>query len=86
MVSIVYLRDSYWFSMSKRLRTIGGSSGNEINRYYAGEWGGNIPYIFANKGCGILVYGCLWSSATDINEDARAKIFDAPMTLIFKMG
>jgi len=65
---------------------LGGSSVNEINCSCLGGCGGNISYIFAYKGCHILVYGCLWSSSTDITEDEREKIVDSPLKLIFKMG
>ena len=42
-------------------------------------------YILADKGCEILLYGCLWSSTTHITEDARLIIFDALFTLSFRM-
>jgi len=45
----------------------------------------NIPYLPAHKCCHILVYVCLWSSATHITKDARPKIDDALLTLIFKI-
>jgi hypothetical protein len=67
-------------------RTLGGSSVNEINRDCTGGCGGNIPNIFAYAGCCNVVNGYMWSSATDNTEDARAKIIDAPLTIIFKMG
>jgi hypothetical protein len=75
-----------WFCSLQGWRTIGGSSGDELNRYYPGCRGGNIPYILAYKSSHIVVYGYIWSSAIDITEDARAKIIDTPLTLIFKMA
>jgi hypothetical protein len=86
VVVIGYIRRFDWFYRLKDSRTIGSSSVNEINCYCPGGWGGNIPYVFAYKGCRIVVYGYMWSSATDITEDAGAKIVDAPLTLIFKIG
>ena len=85
-VVIVFLRRFAWFCWSKGSKTVGGSSVNKINCYCPGGCSGKIPHIFSYKGCHILVYGWFWSSAADITEDASAKIVDAPLTLIFKMG
>jgi len=63
--------------MEKGPRTLSGSSVNEISCYCPRGCGGNIPYTFDYKGCNILVYGCWWSSATHITEDARPKMIDA---------
>jgi hypothetical protein len=41
---------------------------------------------FAYIGCRNVVYGYIWSKATENTEDATAKIIDAPLMLIFKMG
>jgi hypothetical protein len=84
--SIFYIHrfDCFWKANSSR--TLSGSSVNEISCYCPSGCGRNIPYIFHNNGCNMLVYGCLWSSATHITEDARPKILAAPSTLIFKMG
>jgi len=86
VVIIIYIYHFDCFSKSKGSRTLGGCSVNEIHCYCPRGCGGNIQYIFAHKGCHNLVYGCLWSSATHITNDARAKVIDAPLTLISKMG
>ena len=86
MVVIVHICCVDWFCRSKGSRTIASSSVNEINRYCSGGCGGNIPFKFAYTGYLILVYGYLWSRATDISEDARWNIIDDLLTLIFKMG
>jgi hypothetical protein len=53
--------------------------------YCPGGCGGIILHISENKGCHIRDYGCLQSSATHINEDARLKIVNAQLMLIFKI-
>jgi hypothetical protein len=86
VVVIGYIRRFDWLYRLKGSRKIGGSSVNGINCYCLGGCGSNIPYIFAYKGRRIIVYRYMWSSPTDITEDASAKIIEAPLTLIFKMG
>ena len=83
---IVYIHRIYCFGMLRSSQILSGSSLNEMSCYCPGECGRNIPYISAHKGCHNLVYGCLWSSVTEITEDFRPKIIDALLTLIFKMG
>ena len=86
MVVVVYIRRFDWFHTSKGSRTLGGSFVNQINCYCPGGGGGNIPYILVYEGCYMLIYGCLWSSATDITEGPRAKIVNTPLTHNVKMG
>jgi len=43
-------------------------------------------YPSANNARQVLVYGCLWSNATQIIKNGRKKIVDAPLTSSFKMG
>jgi len=83
---MVYIHRFDCFCTIKGSRILGGSSVNEMSCYCPGGCGGNIPYLSAYKGCHLLVYGCLWSSATHITEDARPIIVDAALTLIFKLG
>jgi len=70
----------------KGSRILSRSSLNEMSRYCPGGCGGNIPYVSAYKGWHLLVYGCLWLSATHITEDARPKIIHATLMLILEMG
>jgi len=42
--------------------------------------------IFAPKGGQYLIYGCLQPITSGITQDARPKIIDAPLTVIFRMG
>jgi len=83
---LVYIHGFDCFGTLKGSRILRGSSVNEMSCYCPGGCGGNIPYISAQKGCYIQFSGCLWSSATYITVDARPKIVNAPLTLIFKMG
>jgi len=83
---IVYIYRFDCFCTLKGSRILSGSSVNEISGYCPRGCGRNIPYISAYKGCHILVYGYLGSSATNITEHARPKIVDAPLMLIYKMG
>jgi hypothetical protein len=75
-----------WFCRTTASRTLGGSFVNEVYCYCPGGCSGNIWYIFPYNDCHILVYGCLWSSAIDITEEATVKIIDALLMLIFMMG
>ena len=54
--------------------------------YCPGRCGRNIPYTLAHKNCLILVYRCLWLSATTFTDDARHEIIDGPLKLILKLG
>jgi len=54
------------FCTSKGSSALSGGCVNETSCYCPGGCGGNIPYIFCDQGCHILVYGCLLSSASDI--------------------
>jgi len=46
----------------------------------------HVASVFACKGSQYLVYGCLKPIASYITDDARPKIVDAPLRLIFRMG
>jgi len=59
MPVMVYIHRFDCFCTLKGLRIDSGSSVNEISSYCPGGCGGNIPYISANNGSHILVYGCL---------------------------
>jgi len=82
---IVYIHGFGCFGTLNGARILSGSSLNEMSCYCPRGCGRNIPHISPHEGCHILVYGCLWSTATHNTEDARHKIVDTPMTLIFKM-
>jgi len=43
-------------------------------------------FSFAYKGGPYLIDECLQPIATQITQDARPKIVDTPLTLIFRMG
>ena len=50
-------------------------------------WGRErVASVFAPKGGQYLIYRCLKSIASWITQDARPKIDDAPLMLIFKLG
>ena len=83
---MVYIYHFDYVCMLQGSRILSGSSVNEMSWYCPARCGGNIPYVSADKGWHILVYGFLWLSATHIVEDARSKIVDTPLTLIFNMG
>ena len=72
--NIVYRHGFDWFGMLRCSRILSGRSVIDISCYSPGGCGGNILYISAQKGCHILLYGCLWSSDTQITEDARPYI------------
>jgi len=82
----VYIHHFDCFCTVKGSRILSGSSVYKIYCYCPGGCGGNMPYISAYRGCHIHVFGCVWSSATHIAEDATPTIVDALLTLIFKMG
>ena len=86
MAVIVYIHGIDCFGTLKGSRIQSGSSVNGLTCYCPGGCGGNIQYISAHQGCHILVYGWLRSSSTHITRDARPKIVDTPLTLIFRMG
>ena len=86
MAVIVNIYGFDCFGMLKGSQILSGSSVNEISCYCPGGCGGNIRYISAHTGCHILVYGWLCSTTTHITEDARPKIVDTLLMLIFKMG
>jgi len=79
----IYCFDCFYTVTGSRI--LSGRSVNEMSCYTPGGCGGNIPYISAYKGCHIVRYGCLRSSATNITENARPRIVDASLTLIFRM-
>jgi hypothetical protein len=58
---------------------------NEISCYCPGGCGGNNLSISAYQSCHLLVYGYWGSSTTYITDNAKLKIVDAWLTLIFKM-
>ena len=58
---------------------------NEISCYHPGGHRRNISCLSSYTGCRLHVDGCLWSSTSYVTENARAKISNAPLTLIFKM-
>jgi len=71
--------------MLKGLRILSGCSVYEVSCYCPGGYGRNIPYISADKGCHILVYEYVSSSATYITEDASRTIISVPLMLILKV-
>jgi len=86
VVIIVYIHFFDCFCSLKGSRRRDDSSVNDMSCDYPGGCRGNIPSVSASKGCQVIFYECLWSGATQITEDARPKIVDPPLTLIFKMG
>jgi len=46
----------------------------------------SVATVVAPKGGQYLLYGCLQPIACCITQDARPKIIDTPLTLIFRMG
>jgi hypothetical protein len=82
---IVYTPSFECYYTLKGSRILSGSSVNERSCYCTGGCGLNIMYISAYEGCHILLYGCFWSSTTNITEDARPIIVDAWLSLNFRM-
>jgi hypothetical protein len=82
----VYIRGINCFGTLQGSQILSSSGVNNMGCYCPGRCGGNIPHRSAHNGCHILVYGYFWSSATHITDDARPKIIDALLTLIFMMG
>jgi hypothetical protein len=51
------------------------------------SWGREyVASVFASKGSQYLVYGCWKPFTSYITQDARLKIVDTRLTLIFRMG
>jgi len=50
-------------------------------------WGREcVAFVFAPTGGQYLIYRCFQPIASEISQDARAKIIDVPLMLIFRMG
>jgi len=83
---MVYIHRFNCFYTQKGWRILSGIWVNELGCHCPGGCGGNILHISAYKGCHILHYGYLRSCTTNITEDARPLIIDAPLTCIFRMS
>jgi len=85
VAGMVYIHCFDCFYMLKGSRILSVRSANEISCYCPRGCSGNVRYISAYRHCHILLYGCWGSSATPITDDARPKIVDALLTLMFGM-
>ena len=45
----------------------------------------HVAVVFASSGCQYLINGCLQPIETQITQDAKLKIIDAPLTIILRM-
>jgi len=64
------------FYRHKPSGTLNPSLENELSSICPGGCHGNISYLSGYKGCQLMVYRCLWSSATWITQDAWPEIVD----------
>jgi len=83
---IVYIRSFDCYYKLKQSWIISCCFEKTIRCHCPGGGHGNISCLSGNTGYQVLVCICLQSSATKITQDARPKMVDALLMIIFKMG
>ena len=76
--------DCFWTLNSSWI--LSGCFVNEMRCNCPGGCRRNIPFLFTYIGCQQHLYVCFRSRVTHMTEDAKPRIVDALLTLIFKIG